>query len=362
MGKKCEGCKIAENYNYWSELPATKHQFFKVMYGDFELQMNIPQKFMECFKEKLSPWCTIIGPSKQKWKIRLSSTYNERQMVFSDGWKQFVRDNGVETNDFLVFRFVGDSSFEVSVFDKSGCEKEGCHFSINSNSRSRRTSCTSTLHINNHGSVVKEEIEIFDSSSEDKSLWEEGEEESEDVSHVTEEKRERRGSSSEGKLPQSQKYFISNRRDLKPGEKQRASKMAESYRHNMKDNKRVLPTFQITMLPTHVYRGFYLTIPKVWANKHMIKESHELELRVPGSTKGSWKVGCRWTKGGSIQCQLRSKWPVFLLENNLEEYDTCVFELIQKGISDDVRPPIFNVHIFRTVDHIVPLTVSTRMV
>ncbi|XP_021734102.1 B3 domain-containing protein Os01g0723500-like [Chenopodium quinoa] len=317
---------------------------------------------MECFKEKLSPWCTIIGPSKQKWKIRLSSTYNERQMVFSDGWKQFVRDNGVETNDFLVFRFVGDSSFEVSVFDKSGCEKEGCHFSINSNSRSRRTSCTSTLHINNHGSVVKEEIEIFDSSSEDKSLWEEGEEESEDVSHVTEEKRERRGSSSEGKLPQSQKYFISNRRDLKPGEKQRASKMAESYRHNMKDNKRVLPTFQITMLPTHVYRGFYLTIPKVWANKHMIKESHELELRVPGSTKGSWKVGCRWTKGGSIQCQLRSKWPVFLLENNLEEYDTCVFELIQKGISDDVRPPIFNVHIFRTVDHIVPLTVSTRMV
>lgn len=39
MGKKCESCKIAENYNYWSELPATKHQFFKVMYGDFEHQM-----------------------------------------------------------------------------------------------------------------------------------------------------------------------------------------------------------------------------------------------------------------------------------------------------------------------------------
>uniref|UniRef100_A0A803M8R6 40S ribosomal protein S23 n=1 Tax=Chenopodium quinoa TaxID=63459 RepID=A0A803M8R6_CHEQI len=58
---------------------------------------NIPQKFMECFKEKLSPWCTLIAPSKHKWKIRLSSTYDERPLVFTDGWKQFVRDNGVET-------------------------------------------------------------------------------------------------------------------------------------------------------------------------------------------------------------------------------------------------------------------------
>ncbi|XP_021761489.1 B3 domain-containing protein REM16-like isoform X1 [Chenopodium quinoa] len=359
MEKKCEGCKIAENYKYWFEFPAVKHQFFKVMLGDFKHQLKIPRKFMECFKVKLLPWCTLIGPSKNKWKIRLSSTGDETSLKFSDGWEQFVSDNGVEEADSLVFRFVKDSSFEVTVFDMSGCEREGCHFSINSNSSSRRTSCRSTLHIS-HGSVAKEEVEICDSSSEDCSLWDEGEEETKDVSHVMEEERE--GSSSEGKLPQSQKYFISNRRDLKPGEKKRASKMAECYRRSMKDNKRVFPVFQITMLPTHVYRGFNLTIPKNWAKKHMIKEPHEVELHVPGSIKGSWRVGCRWTKGGSIQCQLRSKWPLFVLENNLEEHDTCVFELIQKGKLDNVRTPIFNVHIFRTFDHIVPLTVSTHMV
>ncbi|XP_021733995.1 B3 domain-containing protein Os12g0592300-like [Chenopodium quinoa] len=259
MEKKCEGCKMTENYKYWSEFPATKHQFFKVMLGDFKHQLRIPRKFMECFKVKLLPWCTLIGPSKNKWKIRLSSTGDEMSLMFSDGWEQFVLDNGVEEADFLVFRFVKDSSFEVSVFDKSGCEREGCHFTTNSNYSSRRTSCTSTLHIN-YGSVAKEEIEICDSSSEDCSLLEEGEEETKDVSHVMEEERE--GSSSEGKLPQSQKYFISNRRVLKPGEKKRASKMADCYSRGMKYNKTVFPVFQITMLPTHVYRGFIFDNPK----------------------------------------------------------------------------------------------------
>lgn len=100
------------------------------------------------------------------------------------------------------------------------------------------------------------------------------------------------------------------------------------------------------------------TVPKEWAVEHMLPESHEGILRVPRVEK-SWKVGCRWTPS---QCQIIRGWSTFVLDNNLEERDVCVFELVQKGDSCIKRNPIFHVHIFRVVREVVPLTVSRRLV
>ncbi|CAN0915317.1 hypothetical protein LINGRAHAP2_LOCUS29065 [Linum grandiflorum] len=38
-------------------------------------------------------------------------------------WADFVEENGVEENDFLVFNFTGDKTVNVVVYDSSGCVK-----------------------------------------------------------------------------------------------------------------------------------------------------------------------------------------------------------------------------------------------
>jgi len=95
------------------------------------------------------------------------------------------------------------------------------------------------------------------------------------------------------------------------------------------------------------------TIEKEWALQHMCLKNHDVKLRVPG-VEGSWIVGCNWTRKPS-HCMFRSRWPIFVLDNNLEEHDVCVFELVKKGDPQRRRKAVFNVLIFRVVDQVVPL-------
>ncbi|KAI7753791.1 hypothetical protein M8C21_022227, partial [Ambrosia artemisiifolia] len=44
--------------------------------------------------------------------------------TFSEGWDNFVRDNGVEDFDFVVFKHEGNMVFNTMVFDTSWCERE----------------------------------------------------------------------------------------------------------------------------------------------------------------------------------------------------------------------------------------------
>ncbi|XP_059650012.1 B3 domain-containing protein Os01g0723500-like [Cornus florida] len=44
-------------------------------------------------------------------------------MYLQDGWKEFLRDNSLGDNEFLVFRYDGNLCFNVKIFDKSGCKR-----------------------------------------------------------------------------------------------------------------------------------------------------------------------------------------------------------------------------------------------
>ena len=90
----------------------------------------------------------------------------------------------------------------------------------------------------------------------------------------------------------------------------------------------------------------------------MPEELHKVELKVPGEMD-SWTVGCRWTPS---QCQIRAQWSRFVLENNLQEHNICVFELVQRGEPDGRRSPVFLVNIFWVVAEIVPLTAARSVV
>ena len=93
-------------------------------------------------------------------------------------------------------------------------------------------------------------------------------------------------------------------------------------------------------------------LPQKWAIEHMVHGSQDVKLQVGDR---SWIVGYRLTKSrNTVLHYFNPNWKKFVLDNNLEEHDSCVFELIQKGCLS-----VFNVYIFRAIDEIVPLTRSS---
>lgn len=188
-----------------------------------------------------------------------------------------MRDNGLMMGYFLVFCYAGDSSFEVSIFDTTGCEVEGSHFATNMNLSSR--TCRSLLHYENGQSKGKSKV---DEMTESKDRKERASTQEGFTSPMLYKKR----GSSQGTHPifnkksfmylrckttfisslvschfilfagaQSKKFYISQRRKVTEKEKQFASNRAIKYKKHksLRDNM-----IEIIMLPTHVYHGFHL--------------------------------------------------------------------------------------------------------
>ncbi|XP_021726586.1 B3 domain-containing protein REM16-like [Chenopodium quinoa] len=414
MAKKCQWCKIKEDYHYWRDLPSTNHQFLVIMANNFHQQLKIPQKFIVCFKEKLSTWCTLIGPNENTWKVMFVGDL----MKFSHGWEKFVSDHGIEVNDILVFHYAGDSSFKVSIFNgENCCEKEGSHFASNTSSSSQNVTCSSSLHFKRAGDnnglgtstpvaapppapnptpaaapapataaaavgssqkpiVVDEDDEgTYNANDQDHDHDHDHESEYDTATTIdlseedyqTESEyqpavwrrrtRARLYYSTTEKTSRTRICYVFNQREPTEEEKERAVEKATRFmntkRYTERENKIPSPPMlQITLRPTHVYRGFMLTLPKKWAIEHMVHGSQDVKLQVGDR---SWIVGYRLTKShNTVVHYFNPNWKRFVLDNNLEEHDSCVFELIQKGCLS-----VFNVYIFRAIDEIVPLTRSS---
>ncbi|XP_021749401.1 B3 domain-containing protein REM16-like [Chenopodium quinoa] len=159
------------------------------------------------------------------------------------------------------------------------------------------------------------------------------------------------------KTPQLVRVHISNRRDPTDEEKNIAVEKATRFMEAIARQNKIqsAPMFQITLVPSHVTKLFKLTIPNKWALEHMVEGTQKVRLQVGNR---SWIVGYRRSEIGNryIHHYLNPNWPNFVVDNNLEVDDVCVFELIQKG-----PLPVFNVYIFRAIYNIVPLTKSCYM-
>lgn len=60
-------------------------------------------------------------PSGATWHVGLTRLNDK--LVIQHGWEYFINENGVSTNDLLVFKYVCGIEFEVLIFDPWGWEK-----------------------------------------------------------------------------------------------------------------------------------------------------------------------------------------------------------------------------------------------
>lgn len=92
------------------------------------LLQTVPARFANNFNGHISEEVNLRSPSGETWSIGVANS-DAGELVLQPGWKEFVDGNGIEEGDCLLFRYSGvSSSFDVLIFDPSGCEKATPHF------------------------------------------------------------------------------------------------------------------------------------------------------------------------------------------------------------------------------------------
>lgn len=87
----------------------------------------IPQKFAQKLRAKLEDYVCLKGPSGATWNVRM--TGNEDSLFLKHGGKEFVDAHSLVEGDLLIFKYNGNSLFDVLVFDRqSSCKKEASYF------------------------------------------------------------------------------------------------------------------------------------------------------------------------------------------------------------------------------------------
>nr|DAD40563.1 TPA_asm: hypothetical protein HUJ06_014886 [Nelumbo nucifera] len=369
MGGRCDECRSSDEYVYWTHFQS--RQFFQILTNDFDQKLNIPPKFMHHVKKEISSSVSLRGPSGKTWKVEIVMDEDGR-CFFQHGWNTFVQENSLKEKNVLVFRYTGNSIFDVLLFDQfSLCEKVSSYFPSKCGCNLKESSTESSVEFIYSSVVDVDERKRgrggrgIKCSPSFRSKGKEAER-SEPFSwrNTSQAKRKKIEKKSATPLPAKRKpkreepagdeelseslnrafhiHFLSKRRPVTEVEMLRTLELA--------NEALVLSetSFKIVMQPTHVYKRFYLTIPAAAVRMHFLPRSEDVILSVDGKT---WRVMFRSRSPG--QGAFLNGWPKFVLHNNLEEGDVCVFE-VGKRRNNFLH---IDVKIFRVVEEVVPLQV-----
>ncbi|KAK3219441.1 hypothetical protein Dsin_013411 [Dipteronia sinensis] len=131
-----KGIFLSRNYNF-SSVKEIKRLFnlarslkprnpsFMIMLRPSHLYsrvMMISKKFVRIFGNELSTAATLTVPNGRVLKVGLIR--DGRTIWFRDGWHDFVQYNSISAGYFLVFKYGGNSNFNVLIFDLTACEIE----------------------------------------------------------------------------------------------------------------------------------------------------------------------------------------------------------------------------------------------
>ncbi|KAH7853127.1 hypothetical protein Vadar_033628 [Vaccinium darrowii] len=105
--------------------------FFKVLVDDrFADKLRIPPAFVLRVLEGEVPAKAVIkaqnDDSKKSWTVKVVKKTGEKYnySFTGHGWRKFVEDCGLKAGEFLVFKLVSNSVFQIVRFGLNGCVKE----------------------------------------------------------------------------------------------------------------------------------------------------------------------------------------------------------------------------------------------
>lgn len=346
---------------FWTHFQSV--HFTQFLRDDFAQQLAIPEKFTKHFKKKLGGTVALKGPSGFTWDVGL--TGNDDTLFFDHGWSSFVKDHSLKENDFLVFKYNGVSQFDVLVFEGlSLCEKAASYFvkkcghtEHDSGSQTKRKLNENPVEIT-HASPCEETPEksaendidqtrsqrlAFSEPTNKKTRnggyarkpiqpgWRAG-----NLSSLT-------GQEKVKHEPDFMPIDLESERLVTEEQKRNALLLAHSALRSA-GNK----GFVTVMKPTHVKRKFFMNIPTAWMSKFMTLEQQDVLVRYNGNM---WRTKFTYYPNRGYG-GLSAGWRSFAFENNLDEFDVCVFDCADPTS----KPIILDVKIFPVLQAVVPLS------
>ncbi|XP_047152756.1 B3 domain-containing protein REM16 [Vigna umbellata] len=414
--QSCNGCRSWEEDIYWSHFQFL--HFVQFLRTGYDQHLALPKTFSDNLKKKPPANVTLKGPSGVAWNVGIITSGDT--LYFARGWEQFVKDQCLKENDFLVFKYNGESQFDVLVFDGGSlCEKASSYFvrkcghteaeDVGGSLNKKRDNAEDPMkegHIplkagvqcaspgkSVHANGTKEPINVpFETPTPSEEAFN-ADVESAGAEQITSDgvplsavpketvngkrirklasvvkhvQTKRRGRGRPAKVSTvieraldwvsgldaepvsavrsaAQEAFISNRRPVTDDEIKNALALAQAGRTD--------DSLVVVMRPSHVYKRFFVSMPNKWIGEHIPPMSQDVILRMD---KGEWVArysyhNIRHTGG------LTGGWKHFVLDNNLEEYDVCVFKPAGQ-MNDNL---VLDMSIFRVVEEIVPLSVMS---
>ncbi|PIN16087.1 hypothetical protein CDL12_11264 [Handroanthus impetiginosus] len=338
MVGNCVECRKCEENMYWSRFRTV--QFCQFLSGRFREHLAIPKKFTNSLREKMLQTVSLRGPSGHVWNVGLVK--NGDVLFLKLGWNAFVEDHGLQENDILIFKYSGDSRFDVSIFDQGSlCEKEACYFVkkcehavIGQGSKRRRSMQESSEDTteSSDGAADCQLIEKIQSGSARKDT---------SGAKLTQSTPRRRRKTKKGRRGSGESNVFqlkSRRRKVTEEEIKRAAEMANAAAAASAD------CFTVVMRPSHVYKGFFMSIPAEWAKANLPSRDESIVLRVKDQ---EWLAKYHYKGYGG---GLTGGWRNFVMDNFLEAFDVCLFEH-SKGTDNAF---ILDVKIFRVIQEVIP--------
>ncbi|KAM0843305.1 hypothetical protein ACQ4PT_057794 [Festuca glaucescens] len=104
MSNPCECCQ-------------TKLRFIRLINGNFMHSMVIPEWFVKYFGGKIPGTVKLEAANGNIYDVGVTESMNRK--ILQSGWAAFVDANKIEENHSLMFRYLGNSRFKVTIFDSN---------------------------------------------------------------------------------------------------------------------------------------------------------------------------------------------------------------------------------------------------
>ncbi|KAK8259179.1 hypothetical protein V6Z11_D13G039400 [Gossypium hirsutum] len=256
--------------------------FYKLMVASIlhDKKLKIPNKFVKKFGHELSSITTLNVPSGRLWLVELR--------------KENKRKNNVDDLRATV-QSTRDKGIQFNGVELTSAADEGGLNFLNGTQKNTKE--------------IKQEIEPDEYKSLGKFIVKE-------------------------ELPamNSPRSDHKKRRDATAEGKQIALRAAAMFKP---DN----PFCRVILRPSYVYKGIFLHIPRCFALRYLNGVDGIVTLQVSEGKK--WPVRCIY---GQSSWKFSKGWAEFVLDNNLDEGDVCVFELIS------TKEIVLKVTIFRVLE------------
>ncbi|KAM0924723.1 hypothetical protein ACQ4PT_004662 [Festuca glaucescens] len=340
---RCVKCREWQEHYFWEHMDLSNIRFFKLMIGDFQLRVSIPEKVANNFTRLIAKeGFTLKSPSGETWRVFAEKIADE--LFFVSGWEEFVKDHELQENDLLLFECSGIGCFDVLIFDSSGSEKASCFFADKKGTNMHRhfdnimgqqAEGHCLLSDSNNAIVplsqpvgsphkastskkpIKEAESLNNSDYQDKCVVDNEEEES-DNEHTY-----------------SNYYYSRLASHLTADEREQIFGLASIQPGN--------PVFVVVLQKSHVRRASNILItPSKFAAEHLEGKSHEVLLLRPNS-KEQWHV--KYYHASVTRGFNGGRWAKFVRDNSLCEGYVCIFELMRGA-----RKVTMTVHVVQKVD------------